>query len=266
MSDYQMQRHIFAGEVWDGTALRPAVWDLLLQKDLLLELTAGQPPYQIILGAPHHAAPGVKQIAEKWLHPRRGKPGRSADENTGLIALATLRACGELEIPTRLVIAVHPTDHDPNKTSHSPYWRSVLGQPAYESTVPLLFELHGAGDRHVHDLELSAGRNALGQPLAFGAALAEHLPAEWKLASQTHPGTRQGWLFSPTPGPAKLDNPALETGILKDAGLLGMPALHLEMKTFFRRPDPDFPDSPRPSQAAWLLAHALAQVFKSQAR
>lgn len=262
-----MQRLTYTGELWDGPALQPVLWELLLQKDLLLEFATGQPPYQVVLGAPHHAAAGVDQIAENWYQPKKGKTGRSADENTGLTALVVFSACRERDIPARLVVAAHPTDHDPNKTRHSPYWQSMLegARPAPARSPYLLFELHGAGKRRAHDLELSAGRNAISQPLAFGAALAERLPVEWKLAVQSRPGTRQGRLFHPGPQPVRLDNPALETTILEDAGQLGIPALHLEMKAFLRQPDPAYPGSPRPNRAAWLLARALAEVIQSQA-
>ena len=257
-----MRTIAYRGEIWSGPAVAPGLWDLLLQKDLLLELAAGEPPYRVILGVPHHAAPGVDCIAENWIQPGGEKPGRPADEIAGLSGLAVLQALSEQGIPTRLVIAAHATDHDPNKTPGSPYWQSIFAHSSGPASPILLFELHGAGMRRHYDLELSAGRNRVSAPLAFGEVLAASIPGAWRLAVQSRPGTSAGYLFHPDRRAIRLENPALGTQSLSHAGELGMPALHLEMKTFLRQPDADFSASPRPAPAAWILARAIAAVIK----
>jgi hypothetical protein len=264
-----MNKIAYSGEIWSGLAVAPQLWNLLLQKDLLLEFTTSRPPYQVILGVPHHAAPGVDRIAEKMIRPDGQKPGRPADETTGLTGLAVFQALQELNIPAMLVIAAHATDHDPNKTAESPYWKSLFpnrdgARPTPEHVPPrLILELHGAGKNRRHDLELSAGPNLKSSPLSFAAALAAQIPAEWQLAAQNRPGTREGTLFHREPRTVNLQNPALKTQSLYHAGELGIPALHLEMKSFLRRPDTEFPDSPRPTPEASVLARALAETVKA---
>jgi hypothetical protein len=255
------------GQVWSGQAVQPELWDLLCQKDLLFEITSGPPPYRAVIGVPHHAAPGVSNIAENWRGPGKTKNGRTADETAGLTGLAVFRACFDVGMSLKLVIAAHPTGCDPNKDKDSPYWNSVLktGETGLPETS-LLLELHGAAAGREHDLELSAGRNRAAQPLAFGSALARLLPPEWSLAVQVKPGSSICHLFPQpdVPGsrqPCKLRHPALETTILEQAGNLDIPALHLEMKPMFRQVDPAEDGSPRPPQAAWQLSRALAQVL-----
>ncbi len=256
----------YTGEIWVGPAVRPELWNLLQQKDLLLELTCGTEPYPLVLGIPHHAGPGIERIAEDWTNPKTGQPGRPADETTGLTGLAVLTALREKGISCRLVIAAHPTDHDPNKTPGCPYWerifdRSGVAQPG------LLLELHGAGLHRRHALELSAGRNVVADPLAYGKALAYFLGGDWVLAVQVKPDTSEAWLYKngqETKG--RLQNPALETLSLARAGQLGFPALHLEMKSLFRQPDADYPGSPRPTPAAWQLARAIASMLEITGR
>lgn len=131
-----------------------------------------------------------------------------------------------------------------------------------------MVELHGAGNKRRHDLELSTGRNKYTDPLAFGRQLAPHLDPQWTLAVQTQPGTREAFLLSPDHGAAlstarRLDNPALSTASLSYAGELSMFAFHLEMKAFFRQPDPGFPLTPRPTTDAWRLSRALARAIQA---
>jgi hypothetical protein len=277
-----MKTTTYRGELWQGKAVAPELWKLLLEKDLLIELAVGNFPYRVILGVPHHAAPGVDRIAEKWKAPGKSRHGRAADETTGLTGLAVLQALSEEGIPARLVIAAHAADHDPNKTPESAYWQSVfaedtLAQTAAGSAAPLLFELHGAGKRRLYDLELSAGSNQTSKALSFGTELATVIPGSWQIAVQTHAGSNKGqlfhadhagiqdhaWIQDPSLIQAiSLENPALETGSLTHAGKLGIPALHLEMKSFLRQPDENFPDSPRPTREAWVLARAIATTIK----
>jgi hypothetical protein len=267
MGRERMQRIQYDGDCWDGPAVHPALWGLLLQKDLLIEFSTGAPPYQVILGVPHHAAPRVDRIAEHWANPATGERGRPADETTGLMGLAALAALRQAGIAARLVIAAHPTDHDPNKTAGCPYWESL-----FAGRLPdLLLELHGAGKDRNYDLELSAGRNRLADPLRFGERLAARLPAAWTLAVQKHPGTRAAYLLhadhgAGNPEDGRLENPALATLSLSHAGDLGTPALHLEMKAFLRQPDAAYPHAPRPTPDAWRLAGALAGAVQENLR
>jgi hypothetical protein len=250
----------YTGDLWEGPAVDPDLWDLLLQKNLLIEITHGQPPYRVVLGVPHHAAPGINQIAGAWLNPRTGKYGRTADETTGLFGLVLFEELRNRGISCSLVIAAHPADHDPNKTPGSPYWQRIFQEPL----PALLFELHGAASKRSHDIELSAGRNTLAGPLAFGRKIAPALDPRWKAAFQTRPGHSDALIFSDHHSsgvPGRLQNPALETGSLAFAGQIGIPALHLEMKSIFRQPDPAFPESPRPSAEAWQLAWAITGVI-----
>jgi hypothetical protein len=265
-----METTTYRGELWQGKAVAPELWERLLKKDLLIEIAAGDSPYQVILGAPHHAAPGVDRIAENWSAPGKIRRGRAADETTGLTGLAVLQALSDAGIAARLVIAAHATDHDPNKSPESAYWESIfakdtLAQITSGSSAPLLFELHGAGKKRMYDLELSAGRNQESEALSFGMELAKAIPDSWQMAVQTRAGSKEGQLFHvdhKEPLAINLENPALETGSLTHAGKLGIPALHLEMKAFLRQPDENFPGSPRPTREAWVLARAIALTIK----
>lgn len=259
MLPYRMRVTPYQGAIWDGPAVHPELWELLQQKDLLLELSSGPGPHPVVLGVPHHAALGTDHIAEDWINPKTGRAGRSADETTGLLGLAVLTALQEKHIPCKLVIAAHPTDHDPNKTPQSPYWQSVLGSPGFD----LLLELHGAASRRHHAIELSAGNNNIARPWVYGKVLAYYWQSDQPLAVQERPGDSLAWVYRQgqpvTEG--RLQNPALETTSLVYAGEQGHPALHLEVKSAFRRPDPDFPLAPRPSPAAWELARSLASTL-----
>lgn len=253
-----MRTVFYEGPIWDGSAVHPRLWELLLEEDLLIEIALDPPPYRVLLGVPHHAAPGIDRIAEHWLNPQTERLGRAADETTGLCGLAVLHQLHEEKIPSRLVIAAHPTDHDPNKTPGCPYWLSIFRDP-----LPgLLLELHGAGKVRHFDLELSAGRNDKTDPLAFGSALARYIDPHWSLAVQKRPGTREAQLYNANHASPHLENPALATSSLAYAGQHNLPALHLEMKAFLRQPDPHYPDSPRPAAPAWLIARALAMTLK----
>lgn len=250
----------YDGEIWQGPSVHPRLWDLLQQKDLLVELAGGAAPYQVVLGVPHHAGLGVERIAEDWINPRTGEKGRPADETTGLVGLAVFSALREKDIPARLVIAAHPTDHDPNKTPGCPYWQRIFdldgGPPG------ILIELHGAGLHRRNALELSAGHNTAAEPLLFGSVLAYYLSGEWIFAIQEKPGSNTARLYrngQHTGG--RLQNPALETLSLVYAGEIGIPALHLEMKAIFRQPDPAYPHAPRPGELGWRLACALADTL-----
>ncbi|MGE5223239.1 MAG: hypothetical protein ACM3PY_12435, partial [Omnitrophica WOR_2 bacterium] len=260
----------YSGEIWNGPSIHPELWNLLQQKDLLVELACGQPPFQVILGVPHHAGVGVDRIAEDWYNPRLKGVGRPADATTGLAGLVLFSALREMGTPCKLAIAAHPTDHDPNKTPGCPYWQSVFtslpaGNPGTAPHLPptLLLELHGANSQRRHALELSAGQNEVANTLRFGRLFAYYLNGDWIYAIQEKAGSKQARVYKQhTSTAGKLQNPALETLSLAHAGQLGIPALHLEMKAIFRRPDPDFPGEVRPTPAAWELARALVSTLQ----
>jgi predicted acetyltransferase len=266
MSAERMRVIQYTGEVWDGASVRQVLWDLLQQTDLLVELTSGQEPFQVVVGVPHHAGPGIDRIAKEWTNPRNGRSGRPADETTGLMGLTVFSALREKGISCKLVIAAHPTDHDPNKTPGCPYWQSIFERPA-GGPPGLLLELHGASLRRRHSLELSAGQNTIADPLIFGKVLAYCIEDDWILAVQEKAGVPSAWIShnrQATSG--RLQNPALETLSLIYAGEIGIPALHLEMKYPFRGPDSAFPGETRPTRMAWRLARALANTLEMISR
>lgn len=254
---FRMALRQYTGPIFQGDAVHSDLWQILQSRDLLVEITYGLPPYQVVLGVPHHARTGVAQIADTWTNPRTKKKGRVADENIGLPALAVFKALCARETPSKLVIAAHATDHDPNKESNSLYFKRVFG----DEISGLLLELHGAREGRKHLLELTAGKNEHAQPLKFGRHLAQTLQINGSLAAQIEPHSSEGKMFAGVKeSHTRLDNPALETASLSHAGI---PALHLELQPPFRQPDPAFPDDVRPSPQAWLLAHALAETIQA---
>lgn len=253
----------YQGEIWRGPAVQPELWKLLLEKDLLIELSAGQPPYAVVLGVPHHAGPGEERIAEGWMNPKTGRYGRPADETSGLAGLLAFSALREKGCACRLVIAAHPMEHDPNKTPESAYWQRVF-DPG--SLPGMLFELHGAKKDRRHALELSAGMNDRAGALDFGRRLAEGLDPTWSLAVQAQYGTQEAWVVQDRVwSRGRLQNPGLGTLSLLYAGQVGIPALHLEMKPMFRQPVKHLVSEVRPPEAGWRLARALAAALVSKA-
>jgi predicted acetyltransferase len=254
-----MRQIRYTGEIWQNAAVHPDLWQLLREQNLLIEIACGGPPYQVILGVPHHAAPGTPKIAQDWENPKTGQRGRPADESAGLAALAVYTALCEQGLACKLVIAAQPADHDPNKTPGSAYWESIFTQP-----LPgLLFELHGTANHRKHALELSAGRNAITDPLLYGKVLAYFFNEDPILAVQTQNGSSDGQRYkNRLRSGGRLQTPALETPSLSYAGDLGVQALHLECKPIFRLPDPQHPSAPRPAPLTWRLAQALASTLK----
>ena len=181
----------------------------------------------VVLGVPHHAAVGIDRIAE-----RSASGGRVADENAVLYALVCLEELHRRGIPSALVVAAHPSDHDPNKRPDSPYCRRVLADPK----PALLVECHGAGAAAPHDLEVSAGRNDRSRPLEFGHLLARSLGPGFHVAAQTVPGGRAALILDARlrTTPSVLRFPALRTQSLRAAGELGIEAFHIEAKPRFR--------------------------------
>jgi hypothetical protein len=237
-----------------------AVFDsgLLAAVDRLIVLEQGAPPFLVTLGVPHQAPPGVERICDTRLGPD-GRPNpREADENAALYALAAFSALARRGLPARLVIMAHPTTHDPNKVLDSPYCREI-----FSTATRLLFECHGARRERLLDLELSAGRNPLSDPMIFGRALGEALGWRYALGLQAAPGQRQAQVFVPggRSREGALELPALCTASLVAAGERGIPALHLEARPRFRRLAPGGAGL---SADGLALGEAIAAVVESR--
>lgn len=244
-----LKAHHYRGPVWRGEAVAPELDAALGRPNSLVWLQHGAAP-AVVLGVPHHAPVGVERIA-------LSRPGgsRIADENALLYALVCFAALARRQVACRLVIASQARDHDPNKEPESPYCRAVLAAGAR-----LLLECHGSGARAPHDLELSAGRNRHGRPLAFGRDLARALGAGFAVAAQTRPGTSQGLLVDARghESPTRLRFPALRTHSLVAAADRGIPAFHLEAKLRFRSAGPR---NGRPTRSGERLGRALARTL-----
>lgn len=228
---YRMQPVECTGELWQFGEPRPGLADLLNSKDLLIEIANREPPYQVMIGVPHQAAIGVAQIAEKWWDPRQGQYGRVSDEAAALFALAAFTSLRDQDVPCRLVIAAHATDHDPNKELDSPYCQRIFAHSAR-----LLFECHGASKNRPNALEVTAGSNPLAHPALFGRLLAQALAWRYRVAAQTRPLVEEATVFvnERTEEVGKLILPALNTTSLRHAATYQIHALHLEAKPCFR--------------------------------
>jgi hypothetical protein len=206
---------------------------LLGLRDEIIELPAASRAADCVLAIPHHAGPGVSHIAQQ-----RPEGRRVADENAVLYALAAHAALDRAGVSSRVVVAAHATDHDPNKDVRSPYCRALFGGPA----PALLVECHGASRRAPHALEVSAGTNPGADPLRFGRRLAHayeagESAADELLAAQLSPGGRAARVFDGEGNAAResrLRFPALRTASLEAARERGIAALHLEATPRFR--------------------------------
>lgn len=203
--------------------------------DHLIVLKHGDPPFLVTLGVPHQAAPNNEFICERRLDIQGRPDPREADENAALYALAAFETLAGAGAACKLVIMAHATTHDPNKVLDSPYCREIFASP-----TRLIFECHGSKRERRHDLELSAGRNSLSEPLVFGRSLAAALDYRYSLGAQSGPDQRQALIFEPGGklGEGLLELPARRTTSLVEAGRRGLPALHLEARPRFRRADP----------------------------
>jgi hypothetical protein len=246
---------------YTGTPLRgalptPELARLLAQPDSLIEIAHGDGPAEVVIGVPHHAGPGVEWIAERSPEGRR-----VADENAALYALVCLSALDEQKLPSRLVVAAHATDHDPNKVAGSPYCQRLFAEPG----ARLLLECHAAGPDARHDLELTAGRNRRARTLHFARLLVGALGAGQRLAAQARHGDDAAVVFEPDgqTSEGRLRYPALRTRSLVEAEHRGLPALHLEAEPRFRtRADgaPALPD------AGVRLGRSLARAIAAYMR
>jgi hypothetical protein len=250
----------YRGALWRDALPAPALARLLERRDALVELRHGASPAAVVLGVPHHAAKGVDWIAESSPQGRR-----VADENAALLALACFSALREREIPCRLVVAAHATDHDPNKVAGSPYCARALCEPE----TRLLFECHAATVAAPHELELSAGRNPLSHPLEFARLLMRALGVGHQLAVQLEPEDRAARLLESdgSEREGSLRYPALRTRSLIEAGKRGVAALHLETVPRFRtRPDGGAALPDDGFHLGRALAAAIASYLLGQAR
>jgi hypothetical protein len=209
----------------------PTLSDLLHAKNQLIVLQSGPPPYQVVLGVPHHVPNGVYNICEERRDEHGNINSRKGDDNAASFALVTFSQLAQANISCKLVIMAHATTQDPNKVLDSPYCQEIFREKS-----ALLFECHASSGRRTLELELSAGRNRLGQTVRFGHSLAAGLEYRYLLGVQTHPGQREALIFEPggetTPGVLQL--PAIKTTSLWAAEQHNIPALHLETKPRFR--------------------------------
>jgi hypothetical protein len=222
---YGMKLRRYTGELWNLPRTHPDLEKLLSRIDLLIEITHGALPYEVVIGVPHHAAVGVAKIAEKT------EKSRVSDEGAAMFALAAFTSLRERGVSCKLLIAAHATDHDPNKNRDSPYFQNVIAHPAR-----LLFECHGAKNGRSNDLELTAGKNGLTRPDQFARYLAKALRWRFEVVAQKHPGAKGATVIlgHDREEESSLELPGLKTNSLEDAAANGMQALHLEAKPTFR--------------------------------
>ncbi len=205
---------------------------LLNAKDHLIVLRHGEPPFLSILGVPHHAAVGAEQICELRLDVQGNPCPREADENAALYALAAFNVLAHRGAACKLVIMAHASTHDPNKVLDSPYCQEIFADPSQ-----LLFECHGSKRERRLDLELSAGKNLLSDPIRFGRIFSSLTGNRFQLGVQKEKEKRQALIFE-IGGQIRegvLELPARRTHSLVEAGRRNIPALHLEAKPIFRR-------------------------------
>lgn len=205
---------------------------LLNTKDHLIVLRHGAPPFLTILGVPHHAAAGAEQICERRLDAEGNPCPREADENTALYALAAFNDLARRGAACKLVIMAHASTHDPNKVLDSPYCQEIFAEPSQ-----LLFECHGSKRERSLDLELSAGKNLLSDPILFGKIFSTVTGYRFQLGVQREKEKRLALIFE-VGGQMRegvLELPARRTHSLVEANRRNIPALHIEAKPIFRR-------------------------------
>lgn len=206
---------------------------LLKARDSLIVLSHGRPPYKVVLGVPHQAANGVRQICEQRRDDYGNIKARHGDCNAASFALVAFSRLRARNVACKLVIMAHATAQDPNKVLTSPYCREIL-----RHEMQLLFECHASGPERSLDLELSAGSNQLTRTICFGRQLAFALGYRYGLGVQTVAGRNDALILQPdgTTIEGELQLPATKTASLSEASERGIPALHLEAKPIFRVP------------------------------
>lgn len=255
LSDQIVQRTHFTEALRLNGELPHNLIDLLAERNRLIVLQNGRSPYVVILGVPHQAASGVRQICDHRLDRNGNLLPRKADENSALYALVIFSALVQLGISCKLIIMAHSTTHDPNKHAGSPYCQEIFAEPAN-----LLFECHGSRMDRQLSLELSAGWNRVVDQLVFGRALATALDFKYSLGVQRESGKNDALIFRAggKVSEGHLQLPALKTYSLIEADRRGLPALHLEAKPVFRKPLDQYS---RITPEAQTLGRSIAQVI-----
>ncbi len=245
------------GQLWriPEQTPHPALEALLIDKDQLIVLQHGRPPFKVVLGVPHQTPIGVWRICERRLDKNGNIKTRKGDDNVASFALVAFSRLKEQNIPCKLVIMAHATTHDPNKVLDSPYCREIFGDK-----MKLLFECHASSGRRRLDLELSAGKNSLTRTVYVGRMLASALDYGYTLGLQTVVGNSNALILQPdgTEIEGHLQLPATKTTSLTEAGKRGIPALHLETKPLFRVPR-DLSNSVTPH--GLILGQAIADTI-----
>jgi len=256
VSDEEVKRIDYKGELWTLQKPDPALADFLIARDCLIVLRHGEPPFKVVLGVPHQAAVGEEYICENRITGGNPDP-RDSDENAASYALVAFTTLRDQNVPCKLVIMAHTTTHNPNKKPDSPYWREVF---ADTDKAPLLFECHGMAPRRCLPLELSAGNNHLSCTVRFGRALATALEYHYTLGVQKEACKKSALIFGAdgTEREGELELAARNTASLVEAEKHGVPALHLEAKPAFRKPA-DRSNTVTPD--GLVLGRAIAQVI-----
>ena len=250
----------YQGELWQAFEHlpHPDLLSCLQAKNQLVILQHGLPPYQVVLGAPHHVPSGVWRICQERLDKHGQVNDRCGDDNVASYALVAFSRLQALDIPSKLVIMSRSTTHDPNKVLHSPYCQEIFREES-----ELLFECHASGGQRHFELELSSGSNTITQTVRFGRTLSSNLAHQFLLGVQAVPAQKDALIFK-SDGQTmtgQLQLPAIRTTSLQEAGRRGVPALHLEAKPKFRivRGVPDTV-SPTGQVLGQAVAQAIAQL------
>ncbi|MDM8531631.1 hypothetical protein QUF63_10705 [Anaerolineales bacterium HSG25] len=229
-----IQYTTYDGPLWlrPERSFYPALEQLVTDKDHLLVLSYGQPPYTVSLGVPHQTGTGDWRICENRRDAHGQIKDRPGDDNTVSFVLVAFDRLRQANISSKVVIMAHPTTHDPNKDITSPYCQEIFRQPS-----ALLFECHACSKYRRLDLELSAGRNYLTPTVCFGREIAKRLQYRYKLGAQNGANKKEAIIFEAEGkrNAGILQLPARKTASLIEAERHGMPALHLEAKPFFRQ-------------------------------
>ena len=262
MSDEEVKRIDYKGELWTLRKPDPALADFLIARDRLIVLRHGEPPFKVVLlGVPHQAAVGEDYICDKRLDKNGNPYKRASDENAASYALVAFTTLRDQNVPCKLVIMAHATTHDPNKERTSKerpirYCQEIFA----DDETALLFECHGAGPQRRLPLELSAGNNHLSHAVRFGRALATALGSHYTLGVQKEACKKSALIFGAdgTEREGELELAARNTASLVEAEKHGVPALHLEAKPAFRKPA-DGSNTVTPD--GLVLGRAIAQAI-----
>lgn len=247
----------YEGEIWAVKNKEPApeLLGFLTDKDCVIVLRHGKPPYKVVLGVPHQAAVGEAYICEECKEKKSYPIPRPSDENAASYTLVAFTELKQHDVSCKVVIMAHSTTIDPNKELGSLYCKEV-----FDDDTELIFECHGAKAKRHSDLELSAGVNELAKPIDFGRLLMPVLGQSYMLGAQKKAGGQDALIFKPdgTENDGILENPANETDSLEKAGEKKIPALHLEAKPAFRRPSDG---SNTVTSDGLILGRGLAQAL-----